>query len=330
MPPKVSVLTPCYGNRTAYLPQRIESILNQTCQDFEWILVDDGCVEASRAILKKLEGNPKVKTIIHHPKSLGVSRSYNEALALAEGEFILRAEDDDYCEPSLIEKLAAVLDSNPNVGLAFSAGTYVDSQGGFIGYSWDQSLKEYTHLLSQDWIRPGHEIFKDVLVNNYVHGFSQMFRRLCYLELGPYCTELERATDRDFVLRVALHYDLAYISEPLVFYRQHINNLTRQQILKAAYTTEDYVVLRRAFNMAEGRVFLSHALRRRARSAVNLLAMAKAIHFFARGRVKEGVSILFAVFPYDPSIVLYLWPGVMQSLKARVKKSRLQSRSVFE
>lgn len=320
MPPKVSVLTPCYGNRTAYLSQRIDSILNQTYQDFEWILVDDGCVEASRAVLKELEQHPRVKAVIHHPHSLGVSRSYNEALALAEGEFILRAEDDDYCEPSLIERQVAVLERNPNVGLVFTAGVAVDAQGGFINYSWDRMPEAYRSLLRQDWIRPGHQVFKDVLVHNIVHGYSQMFRRQCYQELGPYCTDLERATDRDFVLRIALRYDVAYLAEPLVCYRQHQDNLTRQQSRTATHITEDYVVLKRAFSMAEGQVLLSPALKRRAWATVNLQAVAKVIHFVAHGRVKDGASVLLAAFSQEPAVVLYLWPGLMRKLRAHSRK----------
>src|SRR3972149_8051 len=132
MPPKVSIVTPCYGDRTAYLPARIESILNQPCQDFEWVLIDDGCTPASKAILQELARHPKVKTIIEHSQSRGISQSYNAAITQCEGEYILRAEDDDTCQFDFVEKLVRVLDANPTVGIVFSAYKLIDPQGDLI------------------------------------------------------------------------------------------------------------------------------------------------------------------------------------------------------
>ena len=314
MPPKVSILTPCFGDRTAFLPQRIDSILNQTYQDFEWILVDDGCVEASQTILQKLLGHPRVKTIIHHPKALGVSRSYNEALALAEGEFILRAEDDDYCELNLIEKLVAILDKNPDVGLAFTAAKIVDSENRVICYSWERQPATYQALLRQDWIRSGREVYQEVLLNNYVHGFSQMFRRKYYLTIGPYDTDLEWSTDCDFVLRVLLESNLAYISEPLVNYRKHSGNLTDKQEFAYIYIGEYYRLIKKALQNAQGKVELSHIYRRHAYGTINTRAITLFIHFIGQLKFIQALRVFLVAFSNDPKCVLYLLPVLFRRL----------------
>lgn len=253
MPPTVSVVTLCYGDRSAFLRPRIESILNQTFTDFEWVIVDDGCVPATKAELRLLARNPRVKTIIQHPQPLGISRSYNEAIAACEGEYILRAEDDDTAEPSLIEKLVAVFQRFSAVGLVYCTARLIDDDGRDCGLIGDAEAPRQRRVLRSSWVRPGIEVFREMMVEgSYVFGCSQMIRRTCFQELGVYATDLAMSADLDFVYRVALAHDIGYVAEPLVGYRIHPGSYTQGR-LNPGRIHEYYLVYERALECGRRR-----------------------------------------------------------------------------
>lgn len=103
--PKVSVIVPNF-NHSKYLKQRIESILNQSYQDFELILMDDCSTDDSRKIIDSYAGNPRVTHIIYNEHNSGSTfKQWKKGISIAEGDYIWIAESDDWCEPTLLETL---------------------------------------------------------------------------------------------------------------------------------------------------------------------------------------------------------------------------------
>ena len=97
--PQVSVIVPNY-NHASYLRQRIESIINQTYQDFELIILDDCSTDHSKEIIESYRNHPRVNQIVYNTENSGSTfKQWNKGVELAEGECIWFAESDDWCEP---------------------------------------------------------------------------------------------------------------------------------------------------------------------------------------------------------------------------------------
>ena len=104
--PKVSVIVPVY-NVENYLPKCLDSLVRQTLDDMEIIVIDDGSTDASGAIADTYaENNPKI--VVHHQPNGGYGKAVNQGLSLAKGEFIGILESDDWCSPIMFERLYTV------------------------------------------------------------------------------------------------------------------------------------------------------------------------------------------------------------------------------
>ena len=110
--PTVSVIVPNY-NHARFLPQRIETILRQSYQDFELLLLDDCSTDDSRAILSQYASDPRVRLEFNEMNSGSPFKQWNKGVRLARGKYVWIAESDDYADPQLLERLVAVLEADP-------------------------------------------------------------------------------------------------------------------------------------------------------------------------------------------------------------------------
>lgn len=116
--PRVSVLMTCYNTRP-YLPEAIDSVLQQTFTDFEFIIVNDGSTDDSAAYLDQLD-DPRITVI--HQENQGLGMPINKHLKFCKGEFIARVDSDDYCYPQRLEKQVALMESSSEL---MAIGTYM-------------------------------------------------------------------------------------------------------------------------------------------------------------------------------------------------------------
>ena len=135
--PKVSVIIPNF-NHGIYLKQRINSVLNQTYQDFEVIILDDCSTDNSKEIIEQFRNHPKVTHIHYNEVNSGHAfYQWNKGVQLAKGELIWIAESDDYCDANLLETLVPLLQQNPDAALAYCKSVRVDEKNRFIDdLSW--------------------------------------------------------------------------------------------------------------------------------------------------------------------------------------------------
>ncbi|MDN3513004.1 MAG: glycosyltransferase [Candidatus Brocadia sp.] len=215
--PKVSIITPSY-NHVYFLPDRVSSILVQTFDDFEWIIIDDCSTDDSAKILKRLTAHdPRVKLFINE-KNMGMAATTKKAIELSSGKYVYRAESDDTCHPRFLERMVRVLDDNPNVGFVFCSSLHIDRNGNLWG-GWNQEKKDY--------IRPGVEIFKSIVFRNNIPGCNIVFSRKAHDSVGGFGTgPFNVACDWHFCLRVCLHFDVGYVAESLGYHRTHDANLS--------------------------------------------------------------------------------------------------------
>lgn len=123
--PKVSVVMSVY-NGEKYLPETIDSILNQTFKDFEFIIINDGSTDKTAKILTSYD-DPRIR--IFNQENMGLTKSLNRAISLAKGEYIARMDADDISYPERLKKQVDYLNKNPDIGLVGSKYIRIDKRG---------------------------------------------------------------------------------------------------------------------------------------------------------------------------------------------------------
>lgn len=125
-PPKITVLMPVY-NGEKFLRDAIESILNQTFQDFEFLIIDDGSTDASVDIIKSYD-DPRIR-LITNGKNLNLINTLNKGIDLAHGKYIARMDCDDISFPKRLEIQYEFMESHPEVGICSTWANHIDAQG---------------------------------------------------------------------------------------------------------------------------------------------------------------------------------------------------------
>lgn len=121
--PRVSVLMSVY-NDADYLPTAVDSILTQTFSDFEFIIINDASTDGSTEILTAIDDSRVI--LLHNEQNIGLTRSLNRGLAIAQGEYIARMDSDDIATPQRLAESVAWLDAHPHVGLLSGNATLID------------------------------------------------------------------------------------------------------------------------------------------------------------------------------------------------------------
>jgi len=123
--PLVSIVIPNY-NHEKYLGKRIESVLNQTFQNFEVILLDDCSTDDSFSLLKELEDHPKVThLIINEANSGSPFKQWSKGIALAKGQYVWIAESDDWAEKTFLEESVRIISRDKKIGVVSHKSFYL-------------------------------------------------------------------------------------------------------------------------------------------------------------------------------------------------------------
>lgn len=218
--PRVSVIVPNY-NHASFLNQRIESILNQTFQDFELILLDDCSSDGSRDIMEGYRSNPHVSHIIFGESNSGSAfRQWDKGISLAKGEWIWVAESDDYAEPAFLERLLKEVDKVPDCTLAYSATWWIDQQDSKL---WETPHSNKINIYNgRDFIRQ-----KLAVCNSIANVSECIFRRDKFRPTENYRYEHMRLCgDWFFYILLAKQGNVVELEEPLSYYRQHQSNIS--------------------------------------------------------------------------------------------------------
>ena len=131
MTPDVTVVMSVY-NGQPFLREAIESILSQTCRDFEFILIDDGSADETAAIIASYR-DPRIR-MVRHGRNAGLAASLNEGFALASGRYIARMDADDVSRPERLASQVRFMDAQPSLG---ACGTWVEVSGEGIQQRWE-------------------------------------------------------------------------------------------------------------------------------------------------------------------------------------------------
>ena len=120
--PKVTLLMSVF-NGQSYLKEAIESILNQTFEDFEFLIINDASKDNSLRIIQSFDDS-RIK-LVHNSDNIGLTKSLNKGIDLAKGEFIARMDCDDISLPERLSMQVSFIDKNPDIGILSSANNFV-------------------------------------------------------------------------------------------------------------------------------------------------------------------------------------------------------------
>lgn len=180
--PKVSIIVPNY-NHARFLRQRLDSILNQTFQDFEVIILDDCSTDDSVNVIKEYASNKHVShTILNSTNSGSPAKQWIKGIHLAKGEWIWIAESDDFCEPTFLEEMTKLAELKENTGLVVCNSHFTDEHG--KEYSSSDSLNDmYTYCTNQSWAVFEKNVFFSKYLNsvNHLYNASSIVFRKEYL-----------------------------------------------------------------------------------------------------------------------------------------------------
>lgn len=201
--PKISVIMSVY-NEEKYLKRAIESILNQTFNDFEFIIVNDSSTDNSLEIIQSYhDGRIKV---INNGRRTGLAACLNKALAIAKGEYIGRQDADDFSLPNRFEEQIEYFKGNPKTALLGTDIYLMDEKGKIF-----TQKKAMPHLPSD----------KLSAYNPFVHG-SVMFKKAVVDDLGAYNSVFKYAQDYELWSRIAKRYEVRNLGVPL-YVRRYCN-----------------------------------------------------------------------------------------------------------
>lgn len=229
----VSVIVASY-NHAEYLEQRMDSLINQTYQNIEILVIDDCSTDNSAEVLRKYETHPKVKLIFREKNGGWVAVS-NQGVAMSSGEFIIFANCDDSCKPQLIERLVKVMYENPSAGISFCRSLMIDEDGNLLGDDYEVREKSFKMRCSNDVLLKQKEVNRFLLHSCVIPNLSAaLFRRESYKTAGGLTSAYRVCSDWALFFKVVENYDVAYVAQPLNEFRQHkttIRSSTKERIL---------------------------------------------------------------------------------------------------
>ncbi len=198
----VSVITATY-NRAAYLPEAIESVLNQTHRNLEYHIVDDGSTDATRTIVEPYLRDARVRYYVQENRGQSVAR--NAGLTHARGRFIAFLDSDDVWKCDKLESQLHIFEAHPEVDVVHSDEAYIDEKG----HSLDQTnMTRYSGYVTEK-----------LLENNFISFDTALFRRECYEVLGGLDESLRRSDDYELWLRYSTRFRFHYQPEKTIKYR---------------------------------------------------------------------------------------------------------------
>ena len=214
--PVVSFVVPCY--RLAHLlGECVRSILAQSYDDFEVVIMDDCSPDETGAIARAFR-DPRVR-YIRNDINLGHLRNYNHGLELARGQYLwLISADDVLCGSHALARFVEILDLHPEVGFVFSPAVRFDGRIGH-GLNGDHGRV--------DRVFPPGGFLSELLKANCVPTPSVLARARCYQQAGYFPLDLPFAGDWYLWSAFALHHGVGYVAEPMANYRYHPLNMTK-------------------------------------------------------------------------------------------------------
>ncbi len=243
MTTRLSVIVPNY-NHSAFLKERLNSIINQSYGNFECLILDDCSTDNSREIIDGyLRIDSRLRSIYNDENSGSTFAQWNKGVAHTNGEFVWIAESDDVADPDLLKELINVLETDPEIALAYCQ-SYRYTEGSEVKGTWNTDTDELdADLFCRDFLIDGKEFISRFLIhrNTIPNASAVVFRRSVYEKAGGAEKHLKTNSDWLTWLKMSFFGKIAFVSRPLNYFRYHSKSViarAHQAIQKDVYLEE--------------------------------------------------------------------------------------------
>ena len=260
--PLVSVIMPSY-NHAKFIDAAIQSILDQTFQDYEIVITDDCSTDNSIEKIKKFT-DPRIR-LFHFAVNQGAASAANNSIREAQGKYIALLNSDDVFVPDRLEKQVRYLEEHPEIGAVFGQIELIDEEGRIL----DDKSHLYNTLFLQD-----NRSRQEWLRYFFYHGNclchpTMMIRRACYDSVGLYDERMAGLPDFDLWVRLTMKYEINILPDVLLRFRllnREMNasaprpdvliggEIERIQVLKRFLAIPDIDTFERIFPQVKGQL----------------------------------------------------------------------------
>ncbi|MRX67910.1 Glycosyltransferase involved in cell wall bisynthesis [Flavobacterium resistens] len=239
--PLISVIVPNF-NHSSYLAQRLDTIFNQTYQNFEVILLDDKSTDVSREILSQYAKNEKVTHCVFNEINSGNTfKQWSKGISLAKGDLIWIAESDDFCENNFLEKVIKPFQDEPELVLSYCQSNRVNQNGEITG-NWithTDNLNQISFL--ENFVQDGNEFIKDFLIYKNVipNASAVVFKKKNAHQVGEFDFDpvLKTCGDWLFYIKLVNNGKIAFVHESLNNFRYHSDSVISRSLHKDQRTS---------------------------------------------------------------------------------------------
>ncbi|TDG35305.1 glycosyltransferase family 2 protein [Pedobacter changchengzhani] len=228
--PKVTVIIPNY-NHAKFLEQRIDSVITQTYQDFEIIILDDCSTDNSKNIIERYRGNSKVKEIVYNTRNSGSAfKQWEKGISLAKGEYIWIAESDDFADIFFIETLLECFTTQKDIGIAFCNSNWINDKNE-IGISLSLHLKSRFALGNK-------EIITLLYYNTIQNVSSALIKTNLAKKYTSQLWKFRSCGDWLFYIQILSESNLYYTEKILNNFRWYHDNISNSAFKNGLWITE--------------------------------------------------------------------------------------------
>lgn len=223
--PTISVIIHTFNNEK-FIAETVESVLRQTYNDYEIIVVDDGSEDGTRdALLPYMQ-----KIRYHYKENGGIASAKNAGISLSNAEFIAFLDHDDLWVPDKLKIQMEHFNNNPQVGLVYAK---------YTSFKSDKELRTKPKKGYSGWI------FKELLSKSFIQTSTVIVKKECLNAVGPYDESFKLADEYDMFLRVAKRFQCGFVDKELTRYRVHDRNASRNDLL---FDKENLRVFKKVYN----------------------------------------------------------------------------------
>ena len=222
----------CTYNRADLLSKAIDSVLSQNYQDFEIIIIDDASTDNTESLVKNFTDN-RIK-YYKNDSNLGIAKSRNKGVSLANGEYVAMLDSDDYwLDCNKLQKQLDIFNQDKKIGLVGTGIVCVNDKG--------EKIKEDIFEIKDNLIR------QRILLKNQFAQSSVLFSKEAFNSVSGYDESLLVCEDLDLWLKIGKEFKLANIPEPLIAYLIHAGGISKANKKRIAFST-DKVINRYKYN----------------------------------------------------------------------------------
>jgi len=315
MDPLVSIIIPAF-NAEKYIKETIDSVFDQTFQDFEIIVVDDGSTDNTREILNQY--GKRIRCI--YQENSGPSKARNTAIKAAHGEHIAFLDADDLWKSDFLERTVHIMQGHSELGYVFTEFDLFSKDGVITRHQ----IKDDGRVaqIPVGWQSGDEKIFarsiwSDLATGCFIPTSGILIRRIALEKVGLFDEGLTHAEDRDLFIRLAREYDVGFIDECLSHKRQH--PLGIGQDLEKVVIGSD-VVIRRLLARNDVDATLRRTIKKRLGKQWYLLGRS----YLGKNNAKSARDSFKKSFPLYPAIhslcfFIFSVTGLFRPLRALKK-----------